>query len=110
MTTYSVRCRVDKCRHRRVTTRDPATYIRPPRCESCGSLNGWRIEGREYNKRGLCSCSGPIGRSGPFPHRATHPFCDQHPRGEYNQLKRQGVRDEDMPMHVAAPVQGDCPF
>jgi hypothetical protein len=33
----------------------------------------------------------------PFPHKTTHPMCDQHPSGFYNQAKRQGVEDQDIP-------------
>jgi hypothetical protein len=51
-----------------------------------------------------------VGKDGTYPHRTTHPFCDNNPRGPYNQLKRQGVKDSDMPFEVAAPVKGDCPF
>jgi hypothetical protein len=32
-----------------------------------------------------------------FPHRVTHPFCDQHPRGHYNQARARGVAHEDIP-------------
>jgi hypothetical protein len=100
MSTYSVRCRNGACRHRRVTATHPEDYKIIPACESCGQRAGWRIEGREYNKRNLCHCHGPINSNTamPFPHRTTHPMCDQHPSGFYNQAKRQGVEDHDIPV------------
>ena len=98
MTTYSVRCRNTRCRHRRVTTRHPDSYLRTPKCPVCGSISGWRIEGRAYNRRGLCRCSGvDMVRGVHFPHRVTHPFCDQHPRGYYNQARAQGVAHHEIP-------------
>lgn len=81
MSTWSVRCRVGTCRHRRVITRNPDSYVRPPACPICGGTAGWRVEGRAYNKRGLCSCNGPVGRDGTYPHRTTHPACEHHPSG-----------------------------
>jgi hypothetical protein len=112
MTTYSVRCRHRACRHRRVTKTHPDQYKVVPKCPACGERKGWRIEQRAYNKRGLCLCSGPAGNSGGFPHRVTHPLCEHHPKGLYNQLKRQGVADDDMPLDVVTlPLQqGECPF
>lgn len=98
MTTYSVRCRHNACRHRRVTGAHPDDYKRVPVCPRCGRRKGWRIEGREYNRRGLCRCSGPemaFGRF--FPHRTTHPLCDHHPHGFYNQARAQGVAHDDIP-------------
>lgn len=114
MSTYSVRCRVDACRHRRVINRDPETYIRPPKCPKCGSGNGWRIERREYNRRNLCRCSGPeMAQGRAFPHRTTHPLCEQHPHGPYNQAKRRGISDADIPLeHLGRRMtdKEDCPF
>lgn len=98
MTTWSVRCRVSSCRHRRVTHTHPDDYVRVPPCPSCGARAGWRVEGRAYNKRGLCHCGGPLGRENePFPHRITHPSCDQHPHGFYNQARARGVAHDDIP-------------
>lgn len=114
MTTYSVRCKVAACRHRRVIDRHPDEYKRPPKCPMCGSKNGWRIENRDYNKRNLCHCSSvvfPDGRSAP--HQTTHPLCDRHPQGFYNQAKLRGVADEDIPLeHLGKPMKEDepCPF
>lgn len=114
MSTYSIRCRVDKCRHRRVSKTHPDDYVIVPPCEVCGSTNGWRIERRDYNKRDLCLCSGPLGRNNePFPHNKTHPECDRHPQGFYNQAKRRGVADEDIPLeHLGIQMKetDDCPF
>lgn len=98
MSTYSIRCRNCRCRHRRVVKIHPEDYKIIPACESCGKRAGWRIESREYNKRNLCRCDGPLGRDAmPFPHRPTHPMCDQHPFGFYNQAKRAGIDDCDIP-------------
>lgn len=101
MTTYSVRCRHDACRHRRVTRTHPDEYKVVPKCPVCGNRKGWRIEGRQYNKRKLCHCNGPdmvaTGAGQHFPHRTTHPLCDQHPHGFYNQARAKGVAHEDIP-------------
>jgi hypothetical protein len=100
MSTYSLRCRNAACRHRRVSATHPDDYVRAPRCPACGGCHGWRIEQRAYNRRGLCHCDGPLGNHGPFPHRTSHPLCDQHPRGAYNQLRRAGVGDDAMPLEL----------
>lgn len=98
MTTYSLRCRNSACRHRRVATRHPDEYERVPACPVCGSKAGWRIEQRAYNQRGLCYCNGPdLVRGQHFPHRTTHPYCDNHPHGFYNQARAKGVPHEDIP-------------
>lgn len=114
MATYSVRCRDSACRHRRVLKRHPDTYVVVPKCAICGERKGWRIEGRAYNKRGLCSCSGPEMCKGQyFPHNPTHPLCEKHPRGEYNQLKRRGVADDEMPLDLLGESMketDECPF
>lgn len=96
MSTYSVRCRNGSCRHRRVTHTDPDIYKLVPKCPVCGSKKGWRIENRQYNKRNNCYCGGPIGRDGPIPHKKSHPFCEHHPQGIYNQKKRAGMTDEEI--------------
>lgn len=99
MTTYSIRCRNGQCRHRRVSRTHPDDYKVVPPCPVCGHRKGWRIEQRAYNKRGLCNCSGPLGRNNePFPHRITHPSCDQHPHGIYNQARARGVAHDDIPI------------
>ncbi len=114
MTTYSVRCRVRACRHRRVIKTHPDEYKVVPKCEVCGSRKGWVLESRAYNKKNKCRCQGPLGRdANPFPHNTTHPMCDQNPRGFYNQAKRQGVTDDEMPPELLGrPVKQDegCPF
>lgn len=98
MTTYSVRCRHKACRHRRVISKHPDDYKVVPACPKCGNRKGWRIEDRQYNKRKLCNCNGPDMVKGQhFPHRTTHPLCDQHPHGFYNQARAQGVAHEDVP-------------
>ena len=98
MSTYSLRCCNSACRHRRVSHTHPDEYKIVPICEACGKRDGWRIEARDYNKRNLCHCDGPLGRAAmPYPHRTTHPLCDQHPFGYYNQAKRAGIADEDIP-------------
>lgn len=98
MTTYSVRCRNSQCRHRRVSHTHPDDYRIIPRCPVCGNRKGWRIENRDYNKRGLCHCNGPdMVRGEHFPHRITHPYCDHHPHGFYNQARARGVAHEDVP-------------
>lgn len=95
--TYSVRCR--KCRHRRVTDTHPDAYRVVPACQKCGQRAGWRIEGRAYNRRNLCRCSGPEASAGKFfPHQRTHPLCDENPLGPYNQARARGVTDDEMPL------------
>jgi len=69
-------------------------------CPACGSTKGWRYEARAYNKSNLCRCSGPelaqeLGKN--FPHRTTHPYCDHHPHGPYNQARARGVAHGDIP-------------
>ena len=97
--TYSVRCKHRACRHRRVLTKHPDSYVRIVKCEACGNTKGWRIENRAYNKRNLCHCSGVISDVGVnYPHRVTHPYCEQHPEGIYNQAKRAGYEDADIPI------------
>lgn len=113
MSTWSVRCRHFACRMRRVSRVNPIAD--DSKCPSCGSTKGWRIEQRTYNKRNLCHCSGPLGRDGAqFPHNTTHPECDQHQSGFYNQAKRRGVTDDDIPLaHMPAKAMretDDCPF
>jgi len=81
----------------------------------CGNRKGWRIEQRDYNKRDLCDCNGPISAKGQtFPHNTTHPMCNQHPQGHYNQAKRAGIEDDDIPLDVmpskTMKETDDCPF
>lgn len=113
MTTYSVRCRHHACRHRRVTRTHPDDYKVVPRCPACGHRKGWRIEGREYNRRGLCDCDGPeVGqRHGMhYPHRTTHPLCDHHPAGLRNQLLARGVPEDELPLEaMGKPCNSDTP-
>lgn len=110
MTTYSVRCRHNACRHRRVSKRHPDEYKVVPRCSSCGHRKGWRIEARKYNKRDLCAC----GQSPEYPHRVgKYKFCDHHPDGFYNQAKRAGAKDADIPLeHLGRKMKTEepCPF
>lgn len=110
MTTYSVRCRNSACRHRRVSETHPDKYKQQYRCPSCKQLKGWRLEGRAYNKKDLCTC----GQVPLYPHRkGKHPLCDHHPQGFYNQAKRRGVSDDDIPLeHLGKPMKetDDCPF
>lgn len=83
------------------------------KCPNCGSIKGWRIEQRAYNKRGLCHCSGVVGNSGTFPHRPTHPMCEQHPRGAVNQARRAGATDDDIPLEwlgIPMTAEAECPF
>lgn len=114
MTTYSLRCRNSLCRHRRVSTIHPDDYKVIPKCPSCGKRAGWRIEQRQYNKRGLCTCPGPLGRDNePFPHRSTHPCCDLHPQGVANQARARGVAEEDIPDEYRERQMKEdepCPF
>ena len=115
MTTYSIRCRNSVCRHRRVSRTHPLDYVFVPVCAACGLRAGWRLESRGYNKRHLCHCDGPLGRDAmPYPHRTSHPMCDQHPRGFYNQAKRAGVSDADIPLEFlpSIPISSisHCPF
>jgi len=110
MATYSVRCRHKACRHRRVVKKHPDEYKVVPKCPKCGHRKGWRIEARDYNKRDLCNCGGPVGRDGPIPHNQTHPLCDHHPQGAYNQMKRQGVADADIPLeHLGRKMKANDP-
>lgn len=113
MSTYSVRCRHQACRHRRVVRTHPDDYKVVPKCALCGHRKGWRIEGRAYNKRDLCDCGGPIGRDGPIPHNTTHPMCQHHPEGVKNQMLRAGVTIDDVPLeHVGRQMKAtdECPF
>ena len=100
MTTYSIRCRHRACRARRVSKIHPDD-MQAVKCDACGNTKGWRLEDRAYNRRGLCYCSGPEmtqkeGKN--FPHRVTHPYCDQHPFGFYNQARAKGVAHDDIPV------------
>lgn len=84
-----------------------------PRCPVCGSTKGWRIEQRAYNKRGLCKCDGPTMTNGKhFPHRTTHPLCDNNPDGERNQVLQRGVSAEDLPLELmgTACTDDEAPF
>jgi len=65
-----------------------------PKCESCGKRVGWRIEKRDFQRKNLCYCSSVVGSNGNYPHKKTHPFCDQHPMGIENQMRRSGYFDE----------------
>lgn len=109
MTTYSVRCRHNACRHRRVVHTHPDEYKVVPACPACGNRKGWRIEQRAYNKRDLCRCAGVVGRDGNYPHNTTHPFCDQHPQGMINQMKRSGMSDQEIAEYNDRQ-NGNCPF
>lgn len=110
MSTYSVRCKDGYCRHRRVLKRHPDTYVIVPKCAICGQRKGWRIEPRGYNKADMCSC----GQSPLYPHRVgKYKFCDHHPQGFYNQAKRRGVADDDIPLEVMGRTMKEtdvCPF
>jgi hypothetical protein len=103
VTKYSVRCRNGSCRHRRMATVHPDEYAVVPVCPVCKQRNGWRLESRHYPNLVLCSCEGPMttnrGRTGKlhYPHKTTHPLCDKHPEGIYNQMKMRGIADEDIP-------------
>ncbi len=110
MTTYSVRCRNSSCRHRRVVQTHPDSYKVIPKCPACSQRKGWRLENRDYNKRDLCNCSGPFGRNNEsFPHNTTHPCCDKHPQGIYNQALARGVAHEDIPAEFW-PREGEPPM
>jgi hypothetical protein len=84
-----------------------------PRCPVCGSTNGWRIENRDYNKRGLCDCSGPEAsqeHGKRYPHRTTHPLCDKNPAGERNQALARGVKPDELPLELMGePCTADEP-
>ncbi len=57
--------------------------------EPRGKSGGGRAKFPRSSRTNLCRCEGPLGRDGtPFPHRVTHPFCDHHPLGPYNQSRR----------------------
>lgn len=110
MATYSVRCKDGYCRHRRVIHIHPDAYKRVPKCPICKQTKGWRLEPREYNKKDLCNC----GQSPTYPHRkGKYKFCDFHPQGFYNQAKRRGVSDDDIPLeHLGRKMKekDECPF
>jgi hypothetical protein len=40
MTTYSIRCRNSRCRHRRVSKTHPDDYKIVPKCAACGERRG----------------------------------------------------------------------
>lgn len=108
MTTYSVRCRNAQCRHRRVSTVHPDQYIATPRCAACGLQRGWRIEQRTYNKKKLCNCSGPaMLKAQQFPHKTTHHYCDQHPKGYYNQARHMGIPHDEIPVEFGGGLTPD---
>lgn len=108
--TYNVRCRNSKCRHRRVAKIHPDDYKVVPRCTACNERKGWRIENKQYNKRDICTC----GQSPLYPHRkGKYKYCDHHPQGFYNQAKRQGVADDELPLDLLGrPLKPSetCPF
>jgi CDGSH-type Zn-finger protein len=110
MTTYSLRCRHNACRHRRVSAVHPDEAKRVYRCPICKNIKGWRIETRDYNKVGICTC----GQSPHYPHRVgKYKFCDFHPEGIINQARRRGATDDDIPleaMGVYMKASDDCPF
>jgi hypothetical protein len=92
MATYSLRCRKDACRHRRVSTVHPDDMKRRHRCPSCKGFHGWRVENRDYNQRNLCRCSGPdVTRGVSFPHKPHHPYCVQNPWAAYNVARLTGI-------------------
>jgi hypothetical protein len=39
----------------------------------------------------------------PYPHKKTHPMCDCHPFGYYNQAKARGIDDNDIPEEYRPP-------
>jgi hypothetical protein len=39
----------------------------------------------------------------PYPHKTTHPMCDCHPFGYYNQAKARGIEDWDIPEEYRPP-------
>ena len=95
---YLVRCRNGKCRHQRMTHTHPDQYILTPRCQACGELKGWRVEKRSVSKN-TCRCNSVGMANGKvFPHNTTHPFCDQNPRGYYNQARQRGLTHEEIPV------------
>lgn len=109
---YSVRCRHFACRWRQVVKQHPDDMQAVP-CPKCGNTKGWRFEDRAYNRQNLCDCSGPEvvqikGKS--FPHNRTHPMCDHHPQGFYNQAKARGVSDDDIPIEYRPEAPEAPPF
>jgi hypothetical protein len=48
----------------------------------------------------------------PHPHqKGTSKYCDHHPQGHYNQAKRAGVKDDDIPLeYLGRPVKQDEPI
>lgn len=99
MRRYSIRCCNSACRHRMRSKKHPDDMQTVP-CPSCKQSKGWRQEGRAYNRRGLCNCNGPElsqEHGKPFPHRTSHPYCDGHPAGFYNQARARGIAHEDIP-------------
>jgi hypothetical protein len=110
----------------RQSAKHPDEYVRPPKCEVCGSVKmvmrgkkkierkyGWRIEG-QYEKREVCRCNNVVGKGGAFPHKkGEHAMCDHHPNGPYNQAKRAGIKDDDIPLeHMGRKMKNSdpCPF
>jgi len=77
-------CRCRKCKHRKSLRRKPHEYIRPPKCELCGS-NEWfidwhRVRSPESSSGGkICKsdCMAPIyGKS--FIHKTNTKGCRQY--------------------------------
>lgn len=111
---YSVRCRHQACRVRKVVPTHPDD-MQAVQCDSCKNTKGWREERRDYNRQGLCNCDGPcIGQEHgkAYPHRTSHPLCDQHPQGHRNQALARGVAAADLPIeHMGAPCTSEeAPF
>lgn len=83
------------------------------KCTACGHTKGWRIEQRAYNQRNLCTCSGPeIGQEHGkyYPHQKTHPLCDHHPHGIYNQARAKGYDHDDIPLEYRPETTDECSF
>jgi hypothetical protein len=62
-----------KCNHRQSLARKITEYIRPPKCNLCGSskwyLDKYRINNRNKSRGKVCHCDGY-----PFPHRLSSGF------------------------------------
>lgn len=101
MKRYPVRCRNNKCRHRRLTSVHPDDYKVVPACLVCGERKGWRIEHQAVDKRELCECGGVVHLSTAHNaravrHKIDHPMCLKNPEGARNHLLRAGCKESEL--------------
>lgn len=106
------------CFARKSLAKPPALYSAPhymPRCPTCGArkwaIDKYRIR-TELRIREKCWCTGyPVLSSKGAAHTKGSKYCVHHPHGIYNQAKREGVSDADIPFeHIGRKCGDECPF